>query len=68
VVGTAKEIVLSLRGTPMLMVLLIVVLVNTLMIGYLTYAAAHLRSAERAELIQALRLAIERCEPRRREP
>jgi type II secretory pathway component PulK len=63
--SAGEKVMLTLKGTPMLMVLLIVVLVNTTMIGYLTYASAQIRSAERRELVDALKLAIQRCDPPR---
>jgi len=59
-ISTGEKVLLTLRGAPMLMVLTVISLANLGMITYLASTLATIRSAERAELIGALRTCIER--------
>ncbi len=59
-ITTAEKLALALRGTPMLMVLLIVCLSNLGMNAFILTKIADVRSAERAELVAAFRSCLER--------
>jgi len=68
VIGTAEKVVLALRGTPMLMTLLVINLCVLFMVSYLTEAAAQMRRSERSELVQTLQKCIQRLVPPPAEP
>ena len=63
VIGTAEKVVLALRGTPMLMTLLVINMCVLGMVTYLTVAAAQFRRAERSELVDTLQKCIQRLLP-----
>jgi hypothetical protein len=63
---STERVILALKGTPMLLTLLLINLAVLAMLTYLTVAAATMRSAERADLVSALRACIQRCEPAER--
>lgn len=51
----AEKAIAALKGTPMLLVLVLLNLGGLLMVSYLITASAQLRFKERAELMEALR-------------
>jgi hypothetical protein len=60
IISTGEKVLLTLKGAPMLMVLTIISLANLGLITYVVSTLSTIRSAERAELIGALRTCIER--------
>jgi hypothetical protein len=59
----ADKIALALKGTPMLLVMLVMNIAVLAMVTYLTIQSAQLRFAERAELVKALQECLTRCRP-----
>jgi hypothetical protein len=58
-ISTGEKVVLALRGAPMLMTLLVVNLTVLGMVTFLTVKSAEMRSAERGEMLAALRTCIQ---------
>jgi hypothetical protein len=59
-VPVADKVVLALKGTPMLLAMMVTNLAVFAMVTYLTMQAAELRQNERGELIKALKECLER--------
>jgi preprotein translocase subunit YajC len=59
----ADKIALALKGTPMLLVMLVMNIAVLAMVTYLTIESAQLRFRERAELVKALQECLTRCRP-----
>jgi hypothetical protein len=57
----ADKIAIALKGTPMLLTMLLINLAVLGMVTYLTVQAAALRFQERAELVKALQQCVTRC-------
>jgi hypothetical protein len=66
IIPSTEKIILALKGTPVLLALVIINLAVLFMVGYLVAAASSIRAAERADLVNALRACISRCEPAER--
>jgi preprotein translocase subunit YajC len=62
-VPVADKIALALKGTPMLLVMLVMNIAVLAMVTYLTVQSAQLRFQERAELVKALQECLTRCKP-----
>jgi preprotein translocase subunit YajC len=60
-VPVADKIALALKGTPMLLVMLVMNMAVLAMVTYLTVQSAQLRFQERAELVKALQECLARC-------
>jgi hypothetical protein len=63
IIPATEKIILALKGTPVLLALVIINLSVFFMVGYLAVAASNIRATERADLVNALRGCIQRCEP-----
>jgi hypothetical protein len=62
-IPVADKIAIALKGTPMLLTMLIINLAVLAMVTYLTVQAAALRTQERSELVKALQECLTRCRP-----
>jgi preprotein translocase subunit YajC len=62
-IPVADRIAIALKGTPMLLVMLIMNIAVLAMVTYLTIQSAQLRFQERAELVKALQECLTRCRP-----
>jgi preprotein translocase subunit YajC len=60
-IPVADKIAVALKGTPMLLTMLIINLAVLGMVTYLTVQAAALRMQERSELVKALQDCVARC-------
>jgi preprotein translocase subunit YajC len=60
-IPVADKIALALKGTPMLLVMLVMNMAVLAMVTYLTIQSAQLRFQERAELVKALQQCLTRC-------
>ena len=63
----ADRIAIALKGTPMLLTMLLINLAVLAMVTYLTVQSATLRFQERAELVKALQECLARCQPMTKE-